>query len=289
VSRVETSSQVSASAGTSASAAARPRGRRRFWTGRGADLGVKLAGVAVTLLLAELCTRVGILPRRWFPPVSEMYAEFFRLLGARPLWVEIGRTLSGWAIGLGLGLVLAVPIGMVLGASGTAFRLARVVIEFCRPVPPVALIPLAVLVYGTGLETKVFLIAFATFWPLLFQTIYGVQDVDPVAYDTARSYGLPAPARFRTVTLPSATPYIATGLRIASSIALILAVTAELVVGSPGLGRAIIVAQSAGATTLMYALIIATGLLGWILNAIFQTVERRVLRWHPSQRQEVAR
>lgn len=289
MSRVETSSQASAQAETSAgtSAGTRPGVRRPRWTGR--DLGIKLAGVAVTLLLAELCTRAGILPRRWFPPVSEMYVEFFRLLVARPLWVEISRTLSGWAIGLGLGLVLAVPIGMVLGASGTAFRLARVVIEFCRPVPPVALIPLAVLVYGTGLETKVFLIAFATFWPLLFQTIYGVQDVDPVAYDTARSYGLNTPARFRTVTLPSATPYIATGLRIASSIALILAVTAELVIGTPGLGRAIIVAQSADATTLMYALIIATGLLGWILNATFQAVERRVLRWHPSQRQEVAR
>ncbi|GLZ05534.1 hypothetical protein Acsp03_30000 [Actinomadura sp. NBRC 104412] len=261
---------------------------RRLPAGRGTDLGLKAAGVVAVLVLAELCTRGGMLPQRWFPPASEIYAEFFKLAGGRPLWVEIGRTLLGWAAGLGLGAVLAVPAGLALGSSRTAFRLARVVIEFCRPVPPVALIPLAVLVYGTGTQTKVFLVAFAVFWPLLFQTIYGVQDVDPVAKDTARSYGLGTAAGFRTVVLPSATPYIATGLRIASSIALILTVTEELVVGTPGLGRAIIVAQSADNATRMYALIIVTGLLGWALNSAFHAGERRVLRWHPSQRREVA-
>ncbi|MEU6037265.1 ABC transporter permease [Actinomadura sp. NPDC047616] len=258
--------------------------RRGPSAGRGADLGLKAAGVAAVLVLAELCTRGGLLPARWFPNASDIYVEFLRLAGGRPLWTEIGRSLLGWAAGLGLGALLAVPTGMALGASPTAYRLARVVIEFCRPVPPVALIPLAVLVYGTGTQTKVFLVAFAVFWPLLFQTVYGVRDVDPVASDTARSYGLGTLARFRTVVLPSATPYIATGLRIASSIALILTVTEELVVGTPGLGRAIIVAQSADNATRMYALIIATGLLGWALNAAFQTLERRVLRWHPAQR-----
>lgn len=266
-----------------------PHLTRRVSAGRGADLGLKLAGVAVALVLAELVTRSGLLPARWFPAAGEIYVEFAKLAGGRPLWVEIGRTLLGWVLGLGLGAVLAVPIGMVLGSGRTAYRLVRVVIEFCRPVPPVALIPLAVLVYGTGLQTKVFLVAFAVFWPLLFQTIYGVQDVDPVASDTARSYGLGTLARFRTVVLPSATPYIATGLRIASSIALILTITEELVVGTPGLGRAIIFAQSAGSTTRMYALIITTGLLGWLLNSVFSALERRVLAWHPAQRQEVAK
>jgi ABC-type nitrate/sulfonate/bicarbonate transport system permease component len=270
-------------------ARSRPLTWRRFPARSRTDLALKIAGVAVTLVLAEAVTRVGLLPSRWFPPAGEIYVEFGKLAGGRPLWVEIGRTLSGWAAGLALGTALAVPAGMLLGSSRTAYRLSRVMIEFCRPVPPVALIPLAVLVYGTGLQTKVFLVAFAVFWPLLFQTVYGVQDVDPVAKDTARAYGLGTLARFRTVVLPSATPYIATGLRISSSIALILAVTEELVVGTPGLGRAIIVAQSAGDPTRMYALIIVTGLLGWALNAAFQSAERRVLRWHPAQRLEEAR
>ncbi|WP_201776619.1 ABC transporter permease [Allosalinactinospora lopnorensis] len=253
------------------------------------DLGTKLAGVAVVLIALDVCSRTGVLPRVWFPPVSEMYAEIGRLALGWPLWQEIGRTLSGWAIGMGLAALCAVPLGVLLGTSRIAFEMAKAVIEFFRPVPSVALIPLAVLVYGTGLEMKVFLIAFATFWPLLLQTIYGVQDVDPVVRDTARCYGLPPLARFTRMTLPSAAPYIATGLRIASAIALVLAVTAELVVGAPGLGQAIVVAQSSGATTLMYALIIVTGLLGWALNSAFQAAEKRLLRWHPSQRGEDGR
>jgi ABC-type nitrate/sulfonate/bicarbonate transport system permease component len=148
----------------------------------------------------------------------------------------------------------------------------------------VALIPLAVLVFGTQLPNKIFLVTFACFWPLLFQAIYGVQDVDPVAEDTARAFGFNRLQRLYMVTLPSAAPYLATGLRLASSVALILAVTSELVVGVPGLGRSINVAQSSGDYASMYALIAVAGMLGILLNATFRRVERRALRWHPAQR-----
>jgi ABC-type nitrate/sulfonate/bicarbonate transport system permease component len=280
--------EKSVQARSAATPATRPRGGAGLWSTRGGAIALKLAGVVVTLGVMESCSRLGILPRRWFPPVSEMYQELGRLVVGQALWVELGRTLRAWAVGIGLAALLAVPLGVALGSSSLALRMARVVVELFRPVPSVALIPLAVLVYGTGLEMKVFLITFGTFWPLLLQTIYGVRDVDPVARDTVRSYGLGTLARFRHVTLPSTAPYIATGLRIASAIALILAVTSELVAGAPGLGRAIVVAESAGAVTRMYALIITAGLLGWALNSAFQAIERRLLRWHPAQRSEVA-
>ncbi len=118
-------------------------------------------------------------------------------------------------------------------------------------------------------------------------TLYGVQDVDPVATDTARSFGFSRFKRLFRVTLPSAVPYIATGLRIASAVSLILTVTAELVIGAPGLGRAINVARSGGNEELMYALILTTGILGLLLNMVFVKVEKRVLHWHPSHRGEV--
>jgi ABC-type nitrate/sulfonate/bicarbonate transport system permease component len=105
-----------------------------------------------------------------------------------------------------------------------------------------------------------------------------------VATDTARSFGLGRLARLWRITLPSALPYVATGVRISSSVALILTITAELVIGSEGLGRSINVARSGGAVELMYALIVATGILGWLLNVVVAGAERRVLRWHPSQR-----
>lgn len=276
-----------------ASSVASPRPRNRAARGRSAarrrrralDWLPRLGGIAAVLVVLEVCSRTGVLPRTSFPPVSEIYASLLNLVTDSPFWIEVGRTMRGWAVGLLIAVVLAVPIGMLVGASRLAFQMSRLIIEFLRPVPSVALIPLAVLVFGVGQDMKVFLIAFACFWPILFQSIYGVQDVDPVAMDTVRSYGLPLLARFTRVTLPSAAPYIATGLRISSAIALILALTAELVVGAPGLGRAIVVSQIAGQITQMYALILATGLLGWLLNTLFQAIERRLLRWHPSHRE----
>jgi ABC-type nitrate/sulfonate/bicarbonate transport system permease component len=163
----------------------------------------------------------------------------------------------------------------------------RAVIEFLRPIPSVALVPLAVLIYGSGLESKVFLAAFASTWPLLMQTLYGVQDVDPVATDTARSFGLRRAQRMLRVTLPGAVPYIATGIRISAAVALILAVTAELVIGNPGLGKLLATAQSSGAYASTYAIVVVTGILGVLVNLVFRAVERWTLSWHPSQRGEL--
>ena len=239
-------------------------------------------GVAVVLAVAELLTRA--IGSDYFPPVSEMFAALFDEAGTSSFWSAVGNTLQGWVLGLGLAALIAIPSGIVIGSSRLLYRSLRAVIEFLRPIPSVALIPLAVLIYGSGLESKVFLATFAATWPLLMQTLYGVQDVDPVATDTARSFGFGRASRLLRVTLPSAVPYIATGVRISAAVALILCVTAELVIGAAGLGREINLARQGGAVDLMYALIIATGLLGWALNAVFARGERRVLHWHPSTR-----
>src|SRR5215216_5311708 len=229
--------------------------------GRLTAWGPALVAIAAVLGLWELLVRAGVLSDTSFPPMTETVAELFRQLGEGDFWTAVANTLQGWALGPGLAIVLAVPLGILVGSNRLLYRALRVPIEFLRPIPSVALIPLAVLVYGTGLESKVFLAVFASFWPLFVQTLYGVQDVDPVV------------------------TYIATGVRISSAVALILAVTAELVIGSAGLGRSISVAQSGGAIDVMYALIIATGMLGWLLNILATRGERRVLHWHPSQRE----
>ena len=250
------------------------------------DWALPWVGICGVLAAFELASRTGVVSTRNFPPVSQMFAALGDLVVTTEFWDLVWLTLQGWGLGLGIAAVVSIPLGILLGASRPLYRALRGVIEFLRPIPSVALIPLAVLVYGTGLDGKVFLAAFAATWPLLLQTIYGVQDVDPVATDTARSYGFSWPQRLLRVTLPSAVPYIATGIRISSSVALILAVTAEIVIGAPGLGREVNLARQGGAFDLMYALIIATGLLGWGLNVLFIRVERRALHWHASQRQE---
>jgi ABC-type nitrate/sulfonate/bicarbonate transport system permease component len=246
-------------------------------------------GVAAVLALFELLTRTEVISSRHFPPPTEMFAALADEVVTGDFWTAVGNTMQGWAIGLAVAAAIAIPVGIVVGSSALLYRAVRAVIEFLRPIPSVALIPLAVLIWGSGLESKVFLAAFASTWPLLMQTLYGVQDVDPVATDTARSFGLSRAQRLLYVTLPSAVPYIATGVRISAAVALILAVTAELVIGAPGLGREINIARQGDAVDIMYALIAVTGLLGWGVNIVFSRLERRVLHWHPSQRAGVAR
>jgi ABC-type nitrate/sulfonate/bicarbonate transport system permease component len=238
-------------------------------------------------LLFELVPRAGLVDERFFPPASAMLSSLGEQIADGSIWQPVAQTLQGWALGLGLALVIALPLGTLIGSVFLLFMSTRSIVEFLRPVPSVALIPLAVLLFGAGLESKVFLATFAATWPILLQTLYGVRDVDPVAMETARSFGIPAHQRLLRVTLPNALPYIATGVRISSAVALILAVTAELVLGAPGLGQQINIARQSGAVELMYGLIIATGLIGWGLNVLANLVEKRLLHWHPSQRERV--
>ena len=186
-----------------------------------------------------------------------------------PLLVVVRRHGARLGLGLAIATVLAVPIGILLGSSDLAASAFRIPIEFLRPIPSAALIPVLFLTLGTNLKSEVFLAAFGAFWPLLVQTIYGVRDVDPVALETARSFGVGRFERLYRITLPSAVPYIATGLRIASTVSLILAFTAELFMGTQGLGQDVNYAQSYGLDVQLYALALATGFLGVAIHLVF--------------------
>ena len=190
--------------------------------------------VACALALWEAAVRSGALSDTSFPPMTETIAELGRQLGTGAFWTAVGTRCRAGRSASGIAAALAIPLGILIGSSATRLSLrCACVIEFLRPIPSVALIPLAVLIYGTGLESKVFLAAFAAFWPLLVQTLYGVQDVDPVATDTARSFGLgafAAAAARDAARAPCPTSPPACGS--AAAVALILAVTAELVIGS---------------------------------------------------------
>lgn len=245
-------------------------------------------GVAVVLAAFELAPRVGVLPRSSFPPVSETFAALADMATTSALWDAVLDTLDSWARALGIAVLVAVPLGLAIGSHPLGARLTRLTVDFLRPIPSVALIPILVLVYGTEASLKVALAVFGATFPLLFQAMYGVADVDPVAKDTARVFGMGRWSRLGRVVLPSCAPYLATGLRISASVALILVVTGEYVVGVPGLGREVLVAQSGGAYDRMYALIVAAGLLGLVVNMGFHAAERRVLFWHPGHRSHAA-
>jgi ABC-type nitrate/sulfonate/bicarbonate transport system permease component len=259
-------------------------GRRFRLSGAGAIL-VPFVSVLAALAVWELVSRGGLIAERDLPAMSSTFHELWTMMKTGSFWLAFGQTVRGWAIGLALATVLAVPLGIALGSSQFAARAFRVPIEFLRPIPSAALIPVLFLTLGTNLNSEIFLATFGAFWPLLVQTMYGVHDVDPLAVDTARSFGVPRHERLTKITLPSALPYIMTGLRISSTVALILAFTAELFMGTPGLGQRLNYASAFGLTTEIYALALATGVLGVAIHYAMVALERRILRWHPSQRE----
>lgn len=242
-------------------------------------------GTALGLLaVSELLSRTGVVSPRAIPPVTDALAAFVRLVRTEELWRAVGTTLQAWAIGVTIAAVLGIVAGLAIGGSQFLYRSVRGVIEFLRPVPEVAALPLIVLLVGTGVEMIVVLVVAGALWPMLFQALYGVQDLNPVMRDTARAYRLGPWTRFAHMTLPGATPYIATGLRLAAVGALKITVAAGLIVGAPGLGSAILDARNADHIDEMYALILVTALLGLTITFAFKYLERWTLRWHPTQR-----
>lgn len=248
-------------------------------------LALPLLGVVVALAVFEIAPRIGILPRQSFPPVSEIFAALAGLVTDGQLWAPVTQTLDSWVRAMLIAAAIAIPVGMLMGASKVGALALRLPVEFLRPIPSVALIPVLILLYGTqGSALKIVLGAYGATFPLLFQASYGIADIDPVARDTIRAFGLGFRHRLRHLVLPTIMPYLATGFRLSAAVALILVITGEYIVGVPGLGREVLSAQSAGAYSRMYALIVTAGILGVAVNVGLEAVERRVLHWHPSQR-----
>jgi len=250
-----------------------------------AVLGV--AGILVVLAVAEIAPVIGLVAKDIFPPVGDSLRALVDQVQLGSFWTAVGQTLEGWALGLALAFVFGVSLGALIGSSRVIYGALQPTIDFLRAIPGIAALPLAELAFGNFFKEKVFLIAFGSIWYFVIQTTYGVRSVDTVARDTVRSFRFGRAARTRHLVLPSALPYIATGLRLAAAVALAIGVTVELLSGAPGLGRNLfIAAQSVTLLPVMYALVIFTGILGIVIQLCFQRLERYMLRWQPSSHGE---
>ncbi len=236
--------------------------------------------------LLEVLPRIGVLPSEYFPPSSQIATALFDQFGRSVFWTALGDTLVTWLTGLAISVAAGVVVGLVIGSVMLLREITASTIEFLRPIPSVALIPGLVVLLHKEQATLV-IVVYASFWQVLIQVLYGVADVDPLARDTARSYRLGVLWRVRYVIWPTALPYVMTGIRLAAAVALILTITGELIIGSPGLGVEINLAYTALDAPAMFALIVVTGLVGVVANTVTRAAERRVLRWHPSVRGEV--
>jgi len=252
-----------------------------------------LTGIAAFLLLAEAAGRLGIISRSALPLTSAVLARTVLLAGDVRFLADFGATLEAWAVGMAITVAAGVPLGVLLGSLPGVRDATRMVVEFLRPIPSVALILLVSLLLGPGLRMSVTLIVYGAIWPVLYNTIAGIDDVDPLAKETNLAFGFSGLATIRMVSLPSAAPFIATGIRLASAVAIILDIAAGYITGpinGPGIG-AFIAAESTGASglTVILAATVWAGILGLVLDLTLMGAQRRLLRWHHTRLGETDR
>ena len=158
------------------------------------------------------------------------------------------------------------------------------VVEFLRPIPAVALIPLAILWFGLGTPMVRFVVAYAAVWPILVHTVYGIRGVDRMLYDVAASSGVTGVARVARVSVPAALPGIATGIRVSAAIALAVCVTAEFFFGTQGIGAYMQAQQAAYRIPELYAGVFLVGLVGLAIDTVLRRTQRRALFWVGEER-----
>lgn len=185
-------------------------------------------------------------------------------------------TLVAVLSGLSIGVMIGVPLGLLLGISATANKLAEFTVESIRPIPSVALIPVALLSFGLGYSMEIAIVAFSSTWPNLIMTRAAVIGVEPRLREVAHVLGFGPIARITKIILPAALPRMFVGFRLAASVALIVGVTVEITANPYGLGFALMDAQESLRPALMLALLVWVGVIGWTLNKILISAQRRL-------------
>jgi sulfonate transport system permease protein len=234
---------------------------------------------ALVLLIWELGSRNNPALQTYLPPVSRILSSLGELTLSGRILSHLMITLSRFLQGYVLAALIAVILGTVLGYFRLAHSLFEAVIEFLRPMPSVAIIPVAVLLLGISDAMIVAVTVYASLWPVLINTIDGVRYIERTLIDTGRTFGLNRRQILWLVVLPAAAPYIVTGLRISLSIALILVTTAEMIAGSRGLGFFILDEERSMNSGNMYAGVILVSALGYLLNRLFILGEGWAMNW----------
>jgi len=238
-----------------------------------------MVSVSAVIVLWTALSETGLVNRVLVPSPSDvMHAGLAAVRDGSLLRNTIAsllRVLEGFA----LAMVIAVPLGVLMGVSTAVRGLVEPLIELLRPIPPIAFIPLAILWFGIGEFSKVLIIAYGAFFPIFVNTMAGFRDVDRVHIRAAQALGAGRYEIFRDVVLPSAFPQMVTGARLGMGLAFIVLVAAELVAASEGLGYLINDARFSFRTDQIFVGMITIGVLGLVLNKMLLEAERRLLRW----------
>jgi NitT/TauT family transport system permease protein len=247
-----------------------------------------LLGIVVVLALWQLGSFTGLFDPLYIPPPSTVLPRVFELFtseynnGQDEFVRDFVATMATWFVTLLIAIGIAVPLGLLLGSVPSVRAATRVIIEFLRPIPSVALIPLVIVLIGSGPEAKIVLATYAAVWQILFNTIYALDEIDPLQLDTARSFGFSKARTMFTVGLPHAAPFVFTGVRLASAVILVVVLSTEyLAGGAVGVGTFTLAwASGSGRQDVILAVTVLAGLVGWLLDSGFLKLQRTLFKWN---------
>jgi NitT/TauT family transport system permease protein len=251
----------------------------RRWRPTVARLGLGAVGVLLAVGGWAWLAWAGIVPESALPGPGATARAAVGLLASAEFHAELADTLGTWAAAMVIASLASIPASLLLGTVPTLERASMWLVHVLRSVPATVLIPVAVVLLGLGFAMKLSVVVFAVAWPVLVNGVYGVRSVDPMTVTVARSMGWRRPRILVSVVLPSAAPSVATGLRIASGIAFVVTLSAELLGASRGVGTLLVSYQDANQPASVYAGVVLVGFTGMILNHAFALLEGRLFRW----------
>lgn len=251
-------------------------GRRVLW------LSLPLLGPLALILAWQILWAAHVAPRVLLPNVPLVAEELVRLLAQPEFLSDVWQTVRRTLISLTLSIAIGVPLGILLGQNKYAERSTSGLIDFLRSIPAPALFPLAILFLGISESSKVSAAVYAASLLMIIQTLYGIRRVNRIRGSVLKLAGADRMQIIRLHLLPEMAPFVAAGMRLSASLALVLIVVAEMLMGGgDGLGGRISDAQAAYRVEELYATIAFTGLLGYATNLVLVMLERAIIYWSP--------
>ncbi|MDX8495485.1 ABC transporter permease [Mesorhizobium sp. VK22B] len=231
------------------------------------------------LTLWQVAASSGWVNTAVLPPIDTIVAALWKGLAGGSLLGDIAISLQRAGLAFAAAVVVAIPLGLVMGQVRAVETALDPILQLFRQTSALALYPVFILLLGLGEASKVFVIFWATLFPLLLNTISGVKEVDPKLLEMARVYGARRLTIFRRVVLPGAVPSIFVGLRLGATTALLLLIASEMIGANKGIGFQVMNAQYNFQIPLMFAAIVILAALGLIANQALVSLQRRLCRW----------
>jgi NitT/TauT family transport system permease protein len=237
--------------------------------------------IVIAVLVAVWWVVVVVTDSAIFPTPKAVVLGTLELAADGTLWEHIGASLMRVGIGFGIAVVFAIPLGLWMGRVNGAFVTLNPVFQILRPISPIAWIPLAILWFGVGNASPIYLIFIASVFPMIVQTTVGVHTIEKRFLRAAENFGVPRNKLFLQVVFPAALPQIIVGMRIGLGVAWLVVVAAEMIALRSGLGYLIIDSRNAGNRyDLVIAGMIIIGLIGLALDGIMRMLEgMKIVRW----------